>query len=96
MPKLDIHNRIIIPTFFREELSWKLPKTVYICYDNELDMIFITDKEFSYSNFVITTRSIDSKGRLSLPKECLKLINASHGDIFAFLMKENKIYIKKV
>ena len=95
MPKLDVQGRIIIPAEFRDELSWKLPKKVALCYDFHKDLIYIHEKENCTNEFVVCFRTIDSKGRISFPEECIRLLKASNDDFFVLFLQNNQILIKK-
>lgn len=95
MPNLDCNNRITIPVSFREKLAWELPKSVALCYEYDKNMLYISNTENSDDDFVLCFREVDSKGRFSLSKESLILLNASSDDYFIFLLKNNKIFIKK-
>ena len=96
MPKLSSNKRLVIPFEFRKRLSWLEPISVAVCYDINLDMILLKKEDDSFHEFVITFNKLDSKGRISMSEDCVKLLKATFDDYFVVFMKENTIYIKKV
>ena len=95
MPRLDGQKRIRIPSQLSDKLAWKLPKDVDLCYDEQKDLIHICDKDSSTDEVVISSRNIDSKGRIYFPWECIRLLKASVDDLFILFIQNGQVFIKK-
>lgn len=96
MPKLDKQHRVTIPFDLREELGWKFPQTLALCYDfSTPDAIIINKRETCKSHCVLCFREVDSKGRISFPKEALALLKADWDDFFIIYIKNGEFFIRK-
>lgn len=89
MPKLDSQGRIRIPLEFRDVI---VPDCkIAICLEQNY-LLVLSSSNISDEK-VLFIRNIDNKGRVFIPKEALKIIDASKDTFFIVYRCKNKIYI---
>ncbi len=89
MPKLDKQGRLTIPFDFRSSFNGKIA----FCYEN--NRILLLNSNLSDNEKVFAFRIVDRKGRFSLPKEALSILDASEKDLFLIYIQNGKVYIEK-
>lgn len=95
MPKLDNHGRILIPSNLRKSLRWETDTIIAVCYDFSNHSIILCPKANITNEYVISFRELDPKGRFSLSKEAIAVLNASKEDFLVVAVQGNRIVIKK-
>ncbi len=94
MSRLDNHNRLSIPPEFRHTILISDHYEMAFCYGGSNKIFLINCKNVTPLDKVIAIRKLDQRGRITMPKTALEILNSNRESFLIISLLDNKICIQ--